>query len=188
MKVKAHTCLIGETGYANHARSFFTALNKLTPVKVRNFTVGKTWNGLDGSHDKEWYLTDEHKEMLVQQILFDGDKRTDYPIYSYDENYIPDINITLETVNHHIFHDNHEGYNIGYNVWETTEYPANFLSLIQKYDEFWVPTKWQKDCLAKQGYPAGRIKVIPEAVDPDVFKPSGKTHDGKFRFLLFVRS
>lgn len=187
MKVKAHTCFIGETGYANHARNFFTALNKLTPVKVRNYTVGGSWDGVGGGHDKEWYITDEHKKMLVQQILFDKDgTREDKSIYSYDESYVPDVNITLETVGHHIFHDNHEGYNIGYNVWETTEYPVEFLDLIQKYDEFWVPTQWQKECLAKQGY-RGDIKVIPEGVDGSIFKPIEKKKAGKFRFVICGR-
>jgi autotransporter strand-loop-strand O-heptosyltransferase len=187
MKVKAHTCLIGETGYANHARNFFTALNKLTPVKVRNYTVGGSWEGLDGLHDKEWYLTDEHKEMLVEQILFESDgSRNDVPIYAHDKSYVPDVNITLETVGHHIFHDDHDGYSIGYNVWETTEYPPDFFDLIQKYDEFWVPTQWQKDCLIKQGYKKD-VKVIPEGVNGDVFKPAAAKKSGKFRFVICGR-
>jgi autotransporter strand-loop-strand O-heptosyltransferase len=187
MKVKAHTCFIGETGYANHARNFFTALNRLTEVKVRNFTVGKTWDKLENAHDNEWYLTQEHKDMLVQQVLFDHGERADYPIYAYDKDYQPDINITLETVNHHLFHDNHNGYNIGYNVWETTRYPDNFFELIKKYDEFWVPTQWQATCLSDQGYPKDKIKIIPEAVDGNVFKPISQKRPGKFRFVVCGR-
>ena len=188
MKVKAHTCFIGETGYANHSRQFFTALNKLAEVKVRNFPVGPTWENLDSAHDKEWYLTDEHKQMLVQQILFYGDNRVDYPIYNYDPEWKPDVNITLDTVNHHMFFDNHSGFQIGYNVWETTEYPELFFNLIKKYDQFWVPSKWQAECLAKQGYDESKIKVVPEAVDP-VFKPIdiNSKKKGKFRFVVCGR-
>lgn len=46
MKILAHIPFIGTTGYANHARSFFTALNKYHTVKVRNFTIGNSWVGM----------------------------------------------------------------------------------------------------------------------------------------------
>ena len=45
MKIKAHTSLIGNTGYNSHSRNFFTHLDKLIPIKVRNFTTGENWNG-----------------------------------------------------------------------------------------------------------------------------------------------
>ena len=57
MKIQAHTSFIGTTGYANHAQSFFTELDKLTPVKVRNFTVGKSWHGSSNTpHNKNLIL------------------------------------------------------------------------------------------------------------------------------------
>lgn len=35
--------------------------------------------------------------MLCEQVLWIGDgKRKDFPIYSYDESFVPDVNITLE--------------------------------------------------------------------------------------------
>ena len=187
MKIKAHSSIIGETGYNNHSRNFFTALNKLHEVKVRNFTVGKSWKGNSKTpHEGEKYLSKEHKEMLYEQILWVKDsERGNFPIYSFDESFVPDINITLEPMNHYLFYDNHKGYNIGYNVWETTEYPQAFFNLIHKYDQFWVPTKWQKDNLVKQGYPQDKIKIVPEGIDPEVFKPSPKKPADKFRFILF---
>ena len=187
MKIKAHTSIIGETGYNNHSRNFFTAINKFHKVKIRNFTVGKSWKGNNKTpHEGEKYLSKEHKEMLYEQVLWIGDgKRADFPIYSFDESFVPDINITLEPMNHYLFYDNHKGYNIGYNVWETTEYPQAFFNLIHKYDQFWVPTKWQKDNLVKQGYPQDKIKIVPEGIDPEVFKPSPKKPADKFRFILF---
>ena len=64
MKILAHTCLIGTTGYANHARSFFCALNKYHTVKVRNLTIGNGWRGYNPRpHDFEPYITDEIKDM-----------------------------------------------------------------------------------------------------------------------------
>ncbi len=187
MNIKAHTSIIGETGYNNHSRNFFTAINKFHTVKIRNFTVGKSWKGNNKTpHEGEKYLSKEHKEMLYEQILWVKDsERGNFPIYSFDESFVPDINITLEPMNHHLFYDNHKGYNVGYNVWETTEYPQSFFNLIHKYDQFWVPTKWQKDNLVKQGYPQDRIKIVPGGIDPEVFKPAAKKPADKFRFILF---
>ena len=82
MKILAHTSFIGTTGYANHARSFFCALNKLHTVKVRNLTVGGGWNGMSPTpHDNEPYVTDEMKDMMILHSLINPDKsRTDHPI------------------------------------------------------------------------------------------------------------
>ena len=187
MNIKAHTSIIGDSGYCNHSRNFFTAINKFHKVKIRNFTVGKSWKGNNKTpHEGEKYLSKEHKEMLCEQVLWIGDgKRENFPIYSYDESFVPDVNITLDPMNHYLFHDNHTGYNIGYNVWETTEYPQAFFNLIHKYDQFWVPTKWQKDNLVKQGYPQDKVKIVPEGIDPEAFKPAAKKPADKFRFILF---
>ena len=187
MNIKAHTSIIGETGYNNHSRNFFTAINKFHTVKIRNFTVGKSWKGNNKTpHEGEKYLSKEHKEMLYEQILWVKDGgRGNFPIYSFDERFVPDINITLEPINHYLFYDDHKGYNVGYNVWETTEYPQSFFNLIHKYDQFWVPTKWQKDNLVKQGYPQDKVKIVPEGIDPEVFKPAVKKPADKFRFILF---
>ena len=66
-RVLAHTSFVGSTGYNNHARSFFTKLNDIIPVKVRNFTVGSSWEGLNQEpHNKEPYITDAHKGMLIK--------------------------------------------------------------------------------------------------------------------------
>lgn len=189
MKILVHTSFIGDTGYNNHARSFFTALNKFHTVKIRNYTVGNTWNGYSSTcHDSEPYLTDEMRDMLILQTLYNPDgTRSDYPLYDYTEDFIPDVNIILNDVNHHYFYDDYEGYTIGYNVWETTEYPLNFFNVIQKFDEFWVPSEWQKNNLIKQGYNQDKIKVVPEGVDIKTFFPVEQAYDDPFIFLLFGR-
>ena len=190
MNILVHTSFIGDTGYNNHARSFFTALNKYHNVKVRNYTVGKSWKDYSlNCHDGELYMTDELRDMLIQQTLYNSDgSRTDYPLYNYNGSFKPDINIVLNDVNHHYFYDNYEGYTIGYNVWETTEYPTDFFNQIKKFDEFWVPSEWQKINLIKQGYPESKIKVVPEGVDGELFKPlEEKQTKENFRFLLFGR-
>lgn len=190
LNILAHTCFIGETGYANHARSFFCALNKYANVKVRNLTIGKTWKGLTNSpHNDEFYFTHEMGDMLIQQTLYEQDgSRKDYPIYYYEDNFKPDIHIILNDVNNPYFYDNYDGYRIAYNVWETTEYPKDFFERLFYFHEVWVPSKWQKENLIKQGYPENRISIVPEGIDPDIFKPNvNLKNPDKFTFLLFGR-
>lgn len=190
LNILAHTAFIGETGYAYHARMFFTALSKYHNVKVRNYTIGKSWNSFAATeHDKEFYLTDEHRNMLILQTLYDQNgHRSDYPLYDYDNSFIPDVHIVLMDINHHYFYDNYDGYKIAYNVWESTEYPQDFFNKLLEFDELWVPSEWQKQISINQGYPEDRIFVVPEGVDAKTFKPIKKqTKKDKFRFLLFGR-
>lgn len=192
MNILVHTSFIGETGYNNHARSFFTALNKFHNVKIRNYTVGSTWTHYSHTcHDSEPYMTDEMRDMLILQTLHNNDGTlSDYPLYEYDHDknpFIPDVNIILNDVNHHYFYQNYDGYTIGYNVWETTEYPENFFNCIKKFNEFWVPSEWQKNNLIKQGYPSNKIFVIPEGVDVENFHPNKQKSFDKFTFMIFGR-
>ena len=189
LNILAHTSFIGETGFANHARSFFTSLNKYHNVKVRNFTIGNSWDNYSkNEHDKEFYITDEHKTMLIEQTLLDNDKsRSDYPLYNYTDKFKADIHIILSEVNHHYFYDSYDGYKIAYTVWESTKYPDNFFNKLLEYDELWVPTEWQRNCSIDQGYPPEKVKVVNEAVDIEIFKPEKKRKSDKFKFLLFGR-
>jgi FkbM family methyltransferase len=190
MKILVHTSFIGDTGYNNHARSFFTALNKFHTVKIRNYTVGKTWKGYNQyAHDEEPYMTEEMRNMLILQTLYNSDGTvTDFPLYGYNFDFKPDLHIILNDVNHRYFYDKYDGYVIGYNVWETTEYPYNFFNQIKTLDEFWVPSEWQKNNLIKQGYDKDKIFVVPEGVDVNIFKPEENIEQfEKFTFLLFGR-
>jgi autotransporter strand-loop-strand O-heptosyltransferase len=198
-KIIAHTSFIGETGYANHSRNFFTALNKIIPVKVRNFAAGGTWTGLNNGkpHEDEWYLTDEHRRMLYKQTCTDNGKRTDHYIYggSEEDEKGNVLNIVLNEVNHYYFYDNYNGPKIAYNVWETTLYPEDFFDRLLEFDQLWVPTKWQRDCVIKQGYVGDNVKIVPEAVDANIFCPEeilkidslDDYKDDRFKFLLFGR-
>jgi len=190
MNIQAHTSFIGTTGYANHAQSFFTELDKLTPVKVRNFTVGKSWSGISNTpHNKEPYITPQMKKMLHLQTLWDGHhERYDSPIYHHKNDYISDIDIILEEHDHHYFYDAYDGYRIGYNVWESTRYSEQFFQQLLTLDELWVPTKWQKQISIEQGYPANKIFVIPEGVDGRTFKPTSRPQKkSKFTFIIVGR-
>jgi FkbM family methyltransferase len=191
MKILAHTSFIGTTGYANHAKSFFCALNKYHTVKVRNLTIGNSWKGMnDRPHDGESYFTDEMAEMLILQTLHraDGNGRVDEPIYGYKGDFIPDVHIVLAETNNYYFYNDYDGYKIAYNVWESTRYPHEFFNRLFYFDEVWVPTQWQFDCLVEQGYPAEKISIVPEGVDIETFKPiKDQPIKDKFRFLHFGR-
>jgi len=193
-KIYLHGSYIGTTGYNNHTRDFLRELVKHTPVKVRNFTVGNTWSGYNLTpHDNEPYINDVDKSMLYKQILWNSENsKSDYIIYPDEsKNFKPDLNIVLCETNHHIFYDNYIGPKIAYNVWESTLQPEVFFNKLLEYDEMWVPSKWQRDCTIKQGYPAEKIKVVPEGVDIHTFFPENVTHeltsDGRFKFLLAGR-
>jgi FkbM family methyltransferase len=191
MKILAHAPFIGTTGYANHARSFFCALNKHHTVKVRNLTIGNSWKGMNNRpHDGESYFTDEIEDMLILQTLHraDGNGRVDEPMYDYKGDFVPDVHIVLMETNNHYFYEDYDGYKIAYNVWESTRYPDEFFKRLFYFDEVWVPTQWQFNCLVEQGYPKEKIFIVPEGVDVDTFKPIKKfPKREKIRFVHFGR-
>ena len=190
MKILAHTSFIGDTGYNNHARSFFCALNKYHTVKIRNLTVGKTWKSMSNNpHDNEPYITKEMKDMLFLQTLNNSDGgRSDYPMYNYTIDFKPDVHIILNDMNNPYFYENYDGYKIGFCVYESTRYPDDFFNRLLYFDEMWVPTQWQFNSLVEQGYPIEKIHIVTEGVDINVFKPAETIiKKNKFRFLLFGR-
>jgi glycosyltransferase involved in cell wall biosynthesis len=65
----------------------------------------------------------------------------------------------------------HPAPSILYTVWESTEYPAEFMDKIKLYDQLWVPSEWAKACSVAQGIPEEFVKVVPEGVDPETYKP-----------------
>jgi autotransporter strand-loop-strand O-heptosyltransferase len=192
-KIYFHGSYIGTTGYNQHTRDFLRHLSKHCELKVRNFTVGKTWKGYSETpHDEEPYINNVDKKILYQQILWNNDgSRTDYPIYpTKNKDFFHDLNIVLCETDHHIFYDNYIGPKIAYNVWESTLQPEHFFNKLLEYDELWVPSKWQKEVTVKQGYPEEKIRVVPEGVDIHTFFPEKVTHpltSDRFTFFLAGR-
>lgn len=193
-KIYAHGSYVGDTGYNQHTRDFFRHLDKHADVKVRNFTVGKSWRGYkNNAHDNEHYFNDIDKKLLYKQILWNSDKtRGDFPLYpDVSKEFEPDVNIVLCETNHHIFYDNYDGPKIAYNVWESTLQPQQYFNKLKEFDEMWVPSKWQRDCTIAQGYDPNKIKVVPEGVDVNTFYPDKEvTHPltkDKFTFFLAGR-
>ena len=181
--IHAHTSYVGTTGYNRHAQKFFRKLNELVDVRIRNFTVSDNFTP-----------TDEDKKMLVSHTLWDDDERKDYPFFStYNFSDKNVINLVLNETHHYYFYDNYEGPKIAYNVWESTRQPSYFFDKLKEFDQVWVPTKWQRDCTIEQGMPANKVKVVPEAVNGNIFNPQefdksfSPYIDGRFKFIIFGR-
>ena len=193
-KIFAHGSYVGNTGYNHHTRDFFRHLSKHAQIKVRNFTVGSTWEGMNPEpHNNEPYINNVDKKILYQQILWNTDgTRSNYPMYEdSSKDFFPDVNIVLCETNHHLFYDEYYGPKIAYNVWESTLQPEGYFNKLKEFDELWVPSKWQRDCTIAQGYDPSKIKVVPEGVDVNIFYPEETSHeltsDGRFKFFLAGR-
>ena len=194
-KIFVHGSYIGTTGYNNHTRDFFRELSNHVELKVRNFTIGSSWQGLSNNcHDDEPYFTELDKKLLYEQILWvTNDSRDNFKIYKDEsKEFFHDFNIILSETNHHLFFDHYHGPKIAYNVWESTRQPEGFFNKLKEFDELWVPSQWQKDCTIEQGYDPDKVKVVPEGVDVHTFFPEkvdllDEYKDGRFKFLLFGR-
>ena len=193
-KLFVHGSYVGDTGYNQHTRDFFRHLSKHSKIKVRNFTVGSTWDGISPEpHNNEPYFNDTDRKLLYEQVLWNADKsRGNYKIYEdHSKDFIPDVNIILCETNHHLFYDEYHGPKIAYNVWESTLQPEGYFEKLKEFDELWVPSKWQRDCTIDQGYDPNKIKVVPEGVDVNTFYPEETSHeltsDGRFKFFLAGR-
>ena len=193
-KLFVHGSYVGDTGYNQHTRDFFRHLSKHSKIKVRNFTVGSTWDGISPEpHNNEPYFNDTDRKLLYEQVLWNADKsRGNYKIYEDpSKDFIPDVNIVLCETNHHLFYDEYHGPKIAYNVWESTLQPEGYFEKLKEFDELWVPSKWQRDCTIAQGYDPNKIKVVPEGVDVNTFYPEETSHeltsDGRFKFFLAGR-
>ena len=169
-----HGSYLGHTGYANHTRNFANQLNKLIPTRVRNF-----------SHTSDLsYLTQEEKDI----IILDDKNLMGKPYESNPFGSPETLNIILLETHHYWFYeDRYIGPKVAYNVWESTRQPDEFFRRLLEYDQLWVPTKWQKRVSIEQGYPSHRVKVVPEGIDCNIFKPIDIGFGDVFTFLIVGR-
>jgi autotransporter strand-loop-strand O-heptosyltransferase len=77
----------------------------------------------------------------------------------------------LDTVTASQTTERHPTPSILYNVWESTEQPTEFINKLKLYDQLWVPSEWQRAASIAQGIPEEFVKVVPEGVDPETYKP-----------------
>jgi len=98
-----------------------------------------------------------------------------------------DINLTLiDSVSIQNIKERLPYPSICYNVWESTEQPQWFIDQFNKYfDYLWVPSEWQRSCSIAQGIPEEKVFVVPEGVDPEVYKPDMNTgnENAEFTFI-----
>ncbi len=192
MKIFGHATYVGNSGYNSHCKNFFRNLNKYHDIKIRNFTVSSDWAGINGNlekpHGKNIDNLDE--EMIILQTLWNDRKELqDFPIHGYKRgSFKHDLNIILAETNHYYFYHKYDGLKIAYFVWESTEIYDPFFQKLKEFDQIWVPTKWQANCLIAQGMQKDKVKIVPEGVDSSVFYPEDiECEDEKFRFLIFGR-
>jgi autotransporter strand-loop-strand O-heptosyltransferase len=130
------------------------------------------------------------------EIIAAFNDRTGYGIHA--SNFFPRLqalrpnspaSIVLSTTDSQAFYNPHKRPVVAYNVWETTRYPDKFFKRLLDFDQLWVASNWQRNCVIEQGYPAEKVKVVPEGIDPEMYKPwpingtSGTS--GAFTFAIF---
>ena len=194
-KLYVHCPYIGPTGYNRHAQDFFKHLSKYIDLKIRNYSVGRSWEGYnDEPHNGEDYLTESDKKLLYEQTLFHEDFTSkDHKIYTqYPNEFDHNLNLVLGDTNHPYFYNVYKGPKIAYNVWESTLQPDKFFNQLKHFNQVWVPSQWQAECTIAQGISADKVKVVPEGVDTTIFYPEDPQTtldyvDGRFKFILFGR-
>ncbi len=76
---------------------------------------------------------------------------------------------------------------IAFTVWETSNIPVEKLSFLDNMDEIWTPSTWGKSLFVNQGLSESLVKVVPEGVDTELFKPTDEAEaqraEKPFRFL-----
>ena len=187
IQVVGHTSFLGFTGYNTHSRNFFTHLNKYLPTRVRNYTFTPDLS----------YLKPEEYNLIIQQNLDGHPQPVGLPFEPNPQDTI--VNLVLNESHHYFFYDKYKSPMIAYNVWESTKQLPEYFNRILEYDQFWCPTEWQRQCTIEQGYPADRVKVVTEGLNPNIFFPAAKSilsndlydkynipHDS-FVFMIFGR-
>ena len=91
-----------------------------------------------------------------------------------------DINISFVCANINGFF---KGHNINWCVFESTRIPNSIFQTMRLHD-LWIPSEWGRKVAIEQGIDAGKITVVHEGVNPDLYHPYLIPQTDKFRFLL----
>jgi glycosyltransferase involved in cell wall biosynthesis len=82
------------------------------------------------------------------------------------------------------------GYLVAVRPWDFGPYPSAWVrTLVERYDELWVHTRWIRRQAIRGGVPARRVRVVPLGHDPEVFRPDGprfRVATNKSTRFLFV--
>ncbi len=73
--------------------------------------------------------------------------------------------------------------------WEFTAHRKDFINIFKNAEELWTPSNYSRNTFLNSGMEFDRVQVIPNGVDPELFKPYGEKYPlhtiKKFK-LLFV--
>lgn len=62
--------------------------------------------------------------------------------------------------------------------WEFGHLPEAWVPLFRdRVEELWVPSNWLRDCVVESGVPEGKVFVVPNGVDVELFRPEGPRLD-----------
>jgi len=192
IKVRAHTCYLGTTGFSAHARSFFREFSKHVDLRVRNYT----WDS------NPEYLNGEDFSLIDTITLGTPKGEEDFPItHSFpnlpwvnkSEGFEADVDIVLMDMHHKYFYQEYDSpTKIAFTVWESTKLEEGFFNQLLKFDFVWVVTEWHRNMIIEQGYPSHRVFVVNEGVNDEfchdeITSEIPELEDGRFKFVFFGR-
>ncbi len=157
--INAFCPFFGPWSYAQHARGFLRALNRLHPVAL----IPSRW--------PEDAVDDEVGLML---------ERGTTPDLRQPGLSIGDFEQTTRVAG---------AWRIGFVVWETTRLDPRQVRMLRALDEVWTPSSWGRRVLIDNAIDEERVHVVPEGVDPELFQPipRPRTEERPFRFLCIAR-
>lgn len=134
----------GFTGFHVHTRSFFDALNQITPVMETELQLDSRLN------NSVQYL---QNTIIPQKIDM--------------------VNIAIRTIHGLHILSSCPGIKIGFVVFESNHIPYDWVPSLAYPDHLWTPSQWGKEILMKHGVVEDLITVIPEGVNSQVFHMNG---------------
>jgi len=71
--------------------------------------------------------------------------------------------------------------------WEFSNFPKRFVDIFEQTDEIWTPSNFSRQAFINSGIEANKVQVIPNGIDPELFKPNGDKYklatEKLFKFL-----
>ncbi len=125
------------------------------------------------------------KGISTSQIRADGFKALEQDLQTHAS---PDVAVTVR----HSWPPNWgrptHGRLVVIQPWEFGMLPKEWVDQAPQVDEFWVPTRFVKDCYAASGIPAHKVFVVPNGVDAKLFHPGAEARalatTKRFKFLF----
>ncbi|MGA2509757.1 MAG: glycosyltransferase [Candidatus Acidiferrales bacterium] len=72
-------------------------------------------------------------------------------------------------------------FRVGRTTFETDRLPVGWLEACQAMDEVWVPSQFNRDVFAAEGVDEKKLKVLPEGVHTEIFRPDVQPLDIPYR-------